>query len=796
MPGPEPHRSIVLNLRCRTPPAAGETTHLGMSYRQTQLASPTPWTRIVTLLSRSLSVLGLLLAAPGSSLAQQIHFPAGAAQDSALLATSVPRAARQLLGLRTHPDTVRALSDQLRLHLAVGDAAAAQTSIAAIRRRSDAPTPDRDPALVVLETVANSLAERRSFGDAFRARFQRLSDREAYEVAWYLETPPFVFARNLNASLSRTSASDSLSVADAVALVRNYVLDRALSTVRDSLDALIAADRARRYDTDTSVTIRTRDGATLSAVVMRPRALSGRAPTILNYTIYTDIDTHQQVARVAASHGYVGVVADARGKRLSGDSIRPFETEAEDTHAVLDWIAAQPWSDGRVGMYGNSYEGFSAWAAAKRAHPALRTIVASAASIPGLGLPMENNVFLTANYAWPFFVGNSRELDHDTYGDRERWGNLPTKWFESGRPFREIDQVDGTANPMLQRWLRHPAYDEYWQRMVPYGADFAQIDIPVLSISGYFDDAQVSAIEYVKQHHHFRPNAEHYFVIGPYDHFSASAARKPPVLREYAIDPVAQFSGTALTFEWFDFVFKSGPRPAMLRDRINFQVMGANEWRHARDFASLTPERRTYFLGAARTGEPRPLLSTPPAGSVVATRVADLSDRKREHHSYYPEEVIGDAPDFGEALTFESAPFPSPTELSGSFSGLLRLSINKRDVDLSLTLYEKQPDGKLFHLGYYLGRASYAQDMTRRALLTPGEVTDFPFSRTRMTSRRMTAGSRLLLVVEVVKDGGHQVNHGSGKDVSDESAADAGAPLRLQLHAGSRIEVPLRTPVR
>ena len=60
------------------------------------------------------------------------------------------------------------------------------------------------------------------------------------------------------------------------------------------------------------------------------------------------------------------MVADARGKRLSPDTIVPYEHEAQDTHAVLDWIVKQPWSDGKVGMIGGSYSGFTAWAATKR----------------------------------------------------------------------------------------------------------------------------------------------------------------------------------------------------------------------------------------------------------------------------------------------------------------------------------------------------------------------------------------------------------------------------------------------
>lgn len=89
-----------------------------------------------------------------------------------------------------------------------------------------------------------------------------------------------------------------------------------------------------------------------------------------------------------------------------------------------------------------------------------------------------------------------------------------------------------------------------------------------------------------------------------------------------------------------------------------------------------------------------------------------------------------------------SEPLTEPLELSGSLSGLLRAAVNKHDFDVSVVLYEVTPDGRLFHLTYFSGRANYAEDMTARRLLTPGEVTDIPFERTRMTSRRLEAGAR------------------------------------------------------
>jgi predicted acyl esterase len=72
------------------------------------------------------------------------------------------------------------------------------------------------------------------------------------------------------------------------------------------------------------------------------------------------------------------------------------------------------------------------------------------------------------------------------------------RWYASGRPYRQIDQVDGTPNPWLQRWLDHPSYDAYWQAMVPYGDQFNDIRIPVLTITGYYDDGQISALQYFR----------------------------------------------------------------------------------------------------------------------------------------------------------------------------------------------------------------------------------------------------------------------------------------------------------
>src|SRR5437660_7756170 len=106
-----------------------------------------------------------------------------------------------------------------------------------------------------------------------------------------------------------------------------------------------------------------------------------------------------------------------RGKACSPDKTVPYVYDGADAAALIDWIAAQPWSDGRVGMYGGSYSGFTAWAAAKHMPKALKAIMVGAPVAPGVDVPMEGNVFWNFVYPWPFYTTNTRWLDNATYND-------------------------------------------------------------------------------------------------------------------------------------------------------------------------------------------------------------------------------------------------------------------------------------------------------------------------------------------------------------------------------------------
>ncbi|MEO8385605.1 MAG: CocE/NonD family hydrolase [Betaproteobacteria bacterium] len=718
--------------------------------------------------------------------------------DEAATSAAMPDLAKRALKVYQEDNQDTNLNMRYRLQMVAGDFDNALTSLDALRelRRS------RDPRAntlflqyeILLKARRETAGSDRPFDAALKRAFSEVFGRLNDETA---ERAMGVFNHDLSASrgdmqraLELLYGKSVISLTEALDVLRKFQVYDAYRTLLPIADALMSADDARRYIVDEGALIKTLDGATLSAVIMRRRGDTTPQPAALYFNIYSNLVVSRNQARQSAVRGYVGVVADPRGKRLSRDEIRPYETEVGDVNAVIDWISRQPWSNGKVGMYGGSYTGFAQWAALKHPHPALKTIVPYVAVIPGLGLPMENNIFLTANYGWAFFVTNNRLLDNKTYFDPPRWRALEEKWYASGRPFREIDVVDGAANPWLQRWLQHPSYDAYWQSMVPVGKDFANINIPILSITGYFDDAQISALHYLREHYRYNPGANHYLLIGPSDHWGAQAQPNAE-FRGYRIDPVAHINTPEITFQWLDYILKTGPKPELLRDKINYEVMGANEWRHAPTLEKAANQMLTLYLSDAPSGSDHVLAARKPVKAGHLSQIVDLADRSTTNNDYYPNPWIRKSLDEKNGLVFVSEPFDAPVTMTGQLSGLLKVTINKKDMDVGVVLYELTPNGEYFHLSYFIGRASYAKDMTKRQLLRPGQLETIPFDRTRMTSRQMSKGSRLVVVLNVNKNSGAQINYGTGKDVSDESIADAKTPLRVQWHNDSYVKIPV-----
>jgi putative CocE/NonD family hydrolase len=523
---------------------------------------------------------------------------------------------------------------------------------------------------------------------------------------------------------------------------------------------------------------------------MKKKSLKEPQAAILQFSIYAR-QTDIRRIKDAADHGYIGVMAYSRGKRYSPGDAAPYENDARDVYDVIEWITRQPWSNQQVGMNGGSYNGFTQWAATKKLHPALKTIVTSASVAPGLDVPMTNNVSMSFVFSWIYYTTNHKFLDEDDYRS-PHWDSAYEQWFQRGSSYRSLDTIAGRpGRKIFQRWLDHPVYDAYWQSMIPYKDEFANINIPILSTTGYYDGGQIGEMYYYREHLKYKPDASHYLLIGPYGHFGCQGY-PDSVYNGYKIDPAANIVIHDLIYEWFDHIFKGGPRPAIIKDRVNYQVMGTNEWKHASTLEQMHDRQIKLYLQPAEDSMSGRLDKKKTSQKKFIRQRVDFNDRTTRNSYYYFNRVVRNELYANNGILLLSDPLESDTEISGRFTGEMKAMINKKDMDFSLAVFEVMPDSTYFMLSYFMGRASYAKDIQQRNLLRPGRKETIPFTNSYMTSRKLSKGSRIAVVLNINKTPFEQINYGSGKPVSEETIKDAGAPLEIKWFADSFIRLPVK----
>jgi putative CocE/NonD family hydrolase len=707
--------------------------------------------------------------------------------------TSLPAVAAALIPSYASAEKPADLTTLYRLQLATARFANAEATLDHLSTIYRSSEPRLVPALVPWLIYARARAYEAAgtaasdaLARAFSELYGSLSDRQIADIlSWY--SADF---DNLHAEESKQEkACEGVKLALCTSAASLIAAHEALTAWRYLIPAsepLLKADTERRFLIDDHVFIPTPDGATIAAILVRPRSNGpAKLTALLNFTIYAQDDWSMSDAVKMAAYGYAGIVAYTRGKGRSPDPVVPYVHDGDDAATVIAWLAHQPWSDGRVGMFSGSYNGFTQWAAARHHPPALKAIATNATNAPGIDTPMQGNVFQSFIYPWPFYTTDTKGLDDRIYDDRARWAALERHWYISGRPYRDLDKIDGKPNPVFDTWLDHPAYDAYWQRLIPYGHEFADIDIPVFVETGYYDGGMVGALYYFEQHLKYRPSADDRMLVGPYHHIAMQVGVLAKV-DGYEIDKAALIDLQDVRLKWFDHVFRGAPLPALLSNRVNFEVMGANTWRHASTLVNMaTGRQRLYLTGRRQAG--RLLFSDAPGNQPppeLAVAFADRSDV-----DYRPSPGV---PDTRNALVFETEALKQPLEIDGLFQGRFEVVVNKRDFDLSVNFYELKPEGQYLDLASYLGRVSYIQDRTHRHLLRPGRPYILKFQSQTLTSRLLSPGSRIVAVVGVPKVPYIQVNYGTGRAVSSESIADAGEPLRIRWSADSYLELGIR----
>lgn len=547
-------------------------------------------------------------------------------------------------------------------------------------------------------------------------------------------------------------------------------------------DDATAPPNATRVNLQWGVKIPLRDGVRLNATLYTPREQKAPAPCIFTLTPYIAQSYHERGTYFAA-HGYPFLTVDVRGRGNSEGKFRPLIQEAQDGYDVVEWLAQQPYCNGKVTMWGGSYAGYDQWATAKELPPHLATIVPAAAPYAGVDFPSPGNIFASSLVQWLLFIeGHTSQLD--IFGDNSFWVAKYRQWFESGAPFKNLDTIVGDPLPAFQEWLAHPQIDAYWDSYNPTAEQYAKLSIPILTITGSYDSQEGGALRHYREYiKNASPEgqARHFLIIGPWDH---AGTRTPKAeVGGLTFGSASLVDLPKLHLDWYAWTMRGGPKPEFLKKNVAYYVMRADKWRYADTLQAVTAESRAYYLESASN-----------ATDVLAAGSLGLKSPKGkpDHYVYDPHDLSSAALEadldqssltdqssiyaqHGKLLVYHSAPFEQDTEISGFFKFSAWLAIDRPDTDFAVSVYEILPNGSSVLLTNDVQRARYRQSLRAQQLITTTKPLRYDLEGFTFVSRLVKQGSRLRLVVAPINSINSQKNYNSGGEVSAESMKDARA---------------------
>jgi len=550
------------------------------------------------------------------------------------------------------------------------------------------------------------------------------------------------------------------------------------------------------------VKIPLRDGVQLNATVFKPKDEKEPLPVVFTLTPYIG-DTYLERALYFSRHGYVYALVDVRGRGNSGGSFEPFANEGRDGHDVVEWLAQQPWCNGKVAMWGGSYAGFDQWSVAKEFPQHLATIVPAAAAHPGVDFPMSSNIRGPYLMQWLTFTSGVTS-NGQLFGSFPFWSEKFYEMYSRHLPFRELDRLVGNPSPVFQKWLDHPTPDAYYDAMVPNEEQYKRLRMPILTITGDYDGDQPGAMTYYQRHMRYGAadvTANHYLIIGPWDHAGTRTPRAE--VGGLKFGPASVLDLNDLHRQWYDWTMKSGPKPEFLKKRVAYYVTGAEEWKYADTLESITKERRTLYLDSSGTAADAfhsgTLSAEKPHGAAadrytfdpMDTRSGEL-ERKEEEKPVLSER--GALNLFGDGVVYHTEALAEDTEVTGYVKLTVWLAMDVPDTDLEADIYEILPDGTSIGLTSAIMRARYRDSLREAKPVPAGETVRYTFENFTYFSRRIAKGSRLRLVIMCPNSINLEKNYNAFGEISRESGADAHtAHISLYHDAGhaSALELPI-----
>ncbi|MDT4936312.1 MAG: uncharacterized protein QOK11_4204 [Pseudonocardiales bacterium] len=476
-----------------------------------------------------------------------------------------------------------------------------------------------------------------------------------------------------------------------------------------------------RLSVELDVPVPMRDGTVLKADVFRPA--TGSWPVLLQRTPYgkqSRLGTLVTLDPVnAAATGFAVVVQDVRGRFASAGDFAPFDENADGFDSV-EWAAAQPWSTGRVGMFGASYMAATQWHAAVTAPPHLAAICPVQASSDYYeGRSYRGGAFefgaLLGIALNALGQGSIGRADPEGSRRRELWGGVHALLADVAHTGSQLplsalrSTVAGETAPFFFDWLEHDHDDEYWQRL-SINSRLGQADVPALHISSWFDQYLVGTLANYEgmRGADARNRDEQRLVIGPWNHYPArTGVMGSARVGDLDFGLGAIINTDLLQLRWFTRHLAGDDRPLPMRSRVRLFVMGTNVWRDEDEWPLARAVDAAVYLGSGgrantSTGDGRLSLSEP------GSEPPDQFDYDPHHpvptvggahlvmESQHPQGPVDQTrlESRDDVLVYTSLPMSEDLEVTGRVHAVLWVMSSAPCTDFTARLVDVYPDGR------------------------------------------------------------------------------------------------------
>lgn len=549
------------------------------------------------------------------------------------------------------------------------------------------------------------------------------------------------------------------------------------------------------------VAVPMRDGVVLRANVFRPDS-PGQFPGLLRRTPYGKTETgFDRYVRA----GYAVVCQDSRGRYASDGDYVTFTVEntgdAEDGYDSVEWLARQPYCNGKVGTFGASYCAWMQWMLAKLRPPHL--VAMQAQSIPldahevdwwGAFRPGRRIRWWMTTMAPDLRRREGLPPPHTPAEARKIWDEIEHGRWIGFMPWIDFPQyLPKRLAEFADDWLRHP-------NRRPWKLDEAhkEIDVPNLDFSGYYDHCGGTMAHLAGMQENARTEVartQTKLVLGPWNH-GGIGKRK---IGEIDFGPQAQLDTTDMIIRWFDHWLKGEDNGIDREPAVRYFVMGSAKWKTA---GTWPPEGTSQTMLHLR--------SQGDAGCVEGSGLLALDapgDEPTDSYTYDPHDpcptlwtrdlftVPSDRRQLEhrqDILYYRTPPLDEEIEIVGYPEVILYASSSATDTDFFARLVDEHPDGPAIEVCYGMVRARHRHSLDREDLLTPGEVAELRV-KLGATACRFLKGHRIRLEITSSDFPSHDRNHNTGgNDLAETELIPARQTIRHSAEHPSRLIVDVK----